>query len=202
MTPSRCLLVSALVIGAAILVPRELPAQSKPLPDETRSLLDNLEQWEFQEKVHLEEKLKEKRKQVIEALRRQQASYTRQGDLDTALAIKKRADELEALVPNPPAGMLFEMPWDDGDGRVRVLFHRDGTATYTNLATGKVFDRTFRWAEKSPGVIDLWYHTRKQGEGMRWNFDNAFRSAKVELERENQKMEAERVEARAPASGQ
>ena len=149
MTLSRFLPVLGLVAG--ILVPGKLLAQQKALPEETRSLLENLEQWEFVEKVHFEEKLKEKRRQVVETLRRHQASQTRLGDLDTALAIKKKADELEALIPNPPGGMVFEMPWDEGEGKVRVLFHPDGTATWTNLTTGDVFKRGFRWAEKAPG---------------------------------------------------
>lgn len=197
MTLSRFLPVLGLV--AVILVPGKLLAQQKALPEETRSLLENLEQWEFVEKVHFEEKLKEKRRQVVETLRRHQASQTRLGDLDTALAIKKKADELEALIPNPPGGMVFEMPWDEGEGKVRVLFHPDGTATWTNLTTGDVFKRGFRWAEKSPGVVDLWYQSREQGEGMRWQFDEVFRSARVDFERKGWEAEAKRIEASASA---
>lgn len=173
--------------------------QEITLPEETAALLDNLEQWEFVEQVHFEEKLKEKRRQVVETLRRHQASQTRQGDLDTALAIKKKADELEALIPNPPGGMVFEMPWDEGEGKVQVLFHPDGKATYSNLTTGDVFDRGFRWAEVRPGVVDLWYQSRKQGEGMRWEFDKVFRAARVNFERKGAKMDAKRVEAPASA---
>lgn len=194
MMKTRNWLVMAL---AAFLIASVAPA-AEELPEESETLLRNLEQWEFVEKAHLEEKLKEKRRQVVETLRRHQASHTRLGDLDTALAIKKRADALEALIPQPPGGMVFQFPWDEGPGEVQVLFHKDGTATYTNLGTGQGFEKGFRWAEKSPGVVDLWYHTRKAGEGMRWVFDRAYRSAKVDFDRKDLKFEAKRVEASGP----
>ena len=167
--------------------------QGEELPDESQKLLDQLSEWEFKERTLLEQKIAEKRKQVVEGLERHKETYTKRGDLEKALALRKEIEKLQKSDTRPPLGLVYEMPWDEGDGRVRVEFHAEGIATYTNLKTGDAFDRGFRWNQESDRIVNLWYHTRKEGEGFRLSFSEDFSKARVRFARRDFTTEAVRV---------
>ena len=160
------------------------------LPGESQKLLEQLADWEFKERTLLEQKVSEKREQIIESLQRHQETYTKRGDLETALTIRRQIEVLKKKESRPPVNLVYEMPWDDGEGRVRIEFHPEGIATYTNLKTGQIFDKGFRWKLENDRILQLWYHTRKEGEGFRFAFEEDFKKARVRSARNDFTSEA------------
>lgn len=67
------------------------------LPAESKRLVDRLKAYEAKEKKSYERLVRKKRKEVIVALNKQLAQYTRNAKLDAAVAIKKEIERLEGL---------------------------------------------------------------------------------------------------------
>jgi len=73
-------------------------AQSDGLPTETKRLLKLLSEFEAREQQKFDEAVTEKRKKVIEALKKQLKATTRDGHLAKALLIQKEIKRLQDLV--------------------------------------------------------------------------------------------------------
>jgi len=70
-------------------------AHGSDLPPAAQELASKLEDWEGQQRAALEERIDEKRHQVVGALNAQLENVTKKGDLDGALAIRKYIESIE-----------------------------------------------------------------------------------------------------------
>ena len=121
------------------------------IPAETSQVLRQLRDWEFEERTRLEQKIAERRRQVIAQMQRQLESHTKRGDLESANAILAEIEKLESTEKRPPAEMTYELPWEHHGkkGSVLVTFHPDGIATWENTIVDKTFQRGFPLVDRS-----------------------------------------------------
>ena len=67
------------------------------LPKESQELLQKLNAWELEQQALLQEKIRQKREEVMEVLERQLTGTTKRGDLDGALSIKTEIERLKQI---------------------------------------------------------------------------------------------------------
>jgi len=73
---------------------------SAELPPESAELTKKLRDWELEQQVELQQRIRTKRSEVAELLRKQLEVSTKAGDLDGALSIRKEIEKLTG----PPTG--------------------------------------------------------------------------------------------------
>lgn len=95
-----------LLLAVAILLAGNLFSQD--LPDESTALLEKLTEWETEKRTALEEEIREKKSQVADALAAHLESETKKGNLETAVAIKAKIDELRGPVETAEAPKVME----------------------------------------------------------------------------------------------
>ena len=77
------------------------------LPSDSQYLVDRLAEYEQREKDKLKKTLDKKRGEVLTILKKHFKSRTKNGQLDQALAIRKKINQIEALLPQPIPKRLF-----------------------------------------------------------------------------------------------
>lgn len=94
------ILASALVVILFLPNPA-VSSDETALPAESQQLIERLEEWESAEREEFEKMVQAKTAEVVTLLETQLTATTKKGDLDGALAIRRKIEELNAkLLPN------------------------------------------------------------------------------------------------------
>ncbi len=114
-------------------------AQEKQLPTESKELTDKLSAWELDLQAEMQQEIRAKRNEVIELLEKHLESATRSGDLDGAIAIRAKIQELRPkkkdqteIETSPTATSKSKIPEDaiEHEGKLYAVIYSDEQMTF------------------------------------------------------------------------
>ena len=166
------------------------------LPEDTGSILKKLQEWEFQQRIEVEEAIREKRGDVLEILETHLERVTKSGDFDNAILIKKEIERLQESIKtggvaeqsllgstNAFIGQTYvRQSLVKGSDPIHILFKEGGRAI--------VGGRSVKWRRLESGVVVI---SAKNMTDRFWAFAADAESAVVRIGADGSPIEAKKL---------